>query len=375
MVTPRIIIYGPLTGYSSSFPYTMRSIARGLTDNGIEVAACDTTGMAGGFANGELDDLVESGKVVRYDFSADLSAPIRESGAHTFLTLNPHPMLSRGAKELGLDAVGLFVGDVDEVPFGWVESLKHVDLAVTQSHWMAQVVRKHRDDVLVGLAGVGASFRRASEGPAKVDPFRPVRVLFTCSAIYYPERKAMAQATGALSMLMKAATSPLRVEPRVIVPRRTKAIDLANALDESHLVVCPIGMTQQEMRAQYLWADILLCPSRAEGLGLQPLEVRACGRPVVQTLATGMATHTDGPPLDGVVVVPHGDLAPAWGDFGQAPSVKTQDVYQALCLAIDRLGALHCEAWDNAPAVAEAWSWKNATAGLADWLRQRRVVG
>ena len=101
---------------------------------------------------------------------------------------------------------------------------------------------------------------------------------------------------------------------------------------------------------------------------MQPLEARACGRPVIQTLCTGMADHF-GPAGElescGVVQVEHGPLQPAWGDFGRAPAVTVEAVEAAILSFLARRGKLAQAAMERAAEVASCWSWERTTAALA----------
>ncbi|MGD9381722.1 MAG: LAGLIDADG family homing endonuclease [Candidatus Thorarchaeota archaeon] len=102
-----------------------------------------------------------------------------------------------------------------------------------------------------------------------------------------------------------------------------------------------------------------------------PLEMRACGVPVVQTFCTGHRDHMDpddDPKRWGIVEVKHGDMVPAWGKFGRAPEVLVEEVYQAMLDCINQYSTLQKAAVEMADAVQAQWSWQETTAPLIHLL-------
>jgi glycosyltransferase involved in cell wall biosynthesis len=63
-----------------------------------------------------------------------------------------------------------------------------------------------------------------------------------------------------------------------------------------------------DVRTVYAAADVVVAPSRWEGLSFAVLEALACGRAVVATDVEGMREAIGPPPAAGGVLVPPGDV-------------------------------------------------------------------
>jgi hypothetical protein len=72
----------------------------------------------------------------------------------------------------------------------------------------------------------------------------------------------------------------------------------------------------------------------------------------------------------GIVAVPHGPLAPAWGKFGQAPEVRAEDVYEGIKRAMADWVELKRAALLQAEGVATVWAWERTTMPLVFWLEK-----
>lgn len=265
----------------------------------------------------------------------------------------------------------MHVGDVDMLPADWIEVIKREELTVVPSIWMEDVVRSQvpTANVLVAPHGVGPAFRK--RGPYVQSS---VKLLHFCSSMYYPERKGTPQLLEAITRLVKRGE---QLSLTMVVPMLTKPLRrLLGGMDvEAREVVLvvqrPEGMPAEDVVESYLGCEALVAPSRAEGFGMQPLEARACGRPVVQTLCTGMADHfgpDEHPSSWGVVQVCNGELQPAWGDFGRAPEVTVDAVEEALATFLQRRHELGRVAMDRAAIVGACWAWEVSTAQLAGRL-------
>jgi len=211
------------------------------------------------------------------------------------------------------------------------------------------------------------------------DPDDGFVFLHLCSAVFYPERKGTPQFFEAAEQLVKEGAN---IIARVVFGAKTRGIKklLANLSPEmnnhTQMHFFSGARPQPDIVNIYSGCHAAVFPSRAEGFGCIPLEVRACGIPVVQTMCTGHRDHIDpddDPSRWGIVEIPHGPLEPAWGSFGKAPTVRPQDVYEAMKKCIANYENLREAALDMADAVRTQWSWSETTRPLIEFLRKESV--
>lgn len=131
-------------------------------------------------------------------------------------------------------------------------------------------------------------------------------------------------------------------------------------------VVANPSASQAALAAALRHAHVVCQPSRAEGFGLLPLEARACGVPVVMTKCTGHGEHWA---PDGVVTVPHGNLAPL-DDYpgAMAPTVEMEAIRDALLCAYQTWSSLAEVAMYSADDVRDVWSWEKRNAPVLQAL-------
>jgi glycosyltransferase involved in cell wall biosynthesis len=118
----------------------------------------------------------------------------------------------------------------------------------------------------------------------------------------------------------------------------------------------------------YRQHHVVCQPSRGEGFGMVGLEALASGVPVVATDCTG---HSEwlGRGMDGAVRVHTGPDEPVDdGPDARAPSLRTEDVREALVTAYENWRVLVHDARSSARDVASRWSWAEVTR---KWLAAR----
>jgi hypothetical protein len=376
----RPLVLGKVTGFDS-YPVVLKGILRAMCYHGLEPVVADTGYMGGGIhANGELED--QPITWLESKVTADLTSGILPLVDHDkmLFCLNPTVTLAKGVVEAGYKLVGMHVGDVDKVPLNWLEVMKRETLIVTPSGWMTSVITEGLKGnswaILMANHGVGPAFEPVE--PLDDLPNCDLQFLHCCTSMYFPERKGTPQVVEAFVDLVKDLPGCVRL--MLVFPKLTKPIrkllstipkDIWPLID---VVLHPDGKPADYMAQLYSTVDVVVCPSRAEGFGMQPLEARACGTPVIQTFVTGMSSHLS-KAIDtkdfrgwGVLPVPTGPWERAWGDFGNAPTVAPADVAVAMRAAWEDLTCLTMNADDHADEVREAWRWESTCAELCKWI-------
>jgi glycosyltransferase involved in cell wall biosynthesis len=245
--------------------------------------------------------------------------------------------------------VGYHVGDVDVIPPEWVRYMNRLDLVITQSQWCRQVFSRSGVRVPVHISRAGVD-EACVPGPER-EPGSPLRVVHFNSSDD-GVRKGTPEVIAAMQKL--AGRLPIVVEVDTHSLAMRQAVQRANApglvLAPEHKPLAPDKMA--ELIRSY---DLLLCPSRAEGLGLFPVEFLSCGVPVVATTCTGHSETLE-PGMPGLVPVQVGALAPC-GRVGRAPSLSPDSIVSALKSAVSNYSSLRAAARASAEALGKKWRW------------------
>jgi glycosyltransferase involved in cell wall biosynthesis len=343
----------------------MREIVRAFSSLGLDCISLDIVG-------GEYKSTarcLSSQETAKFA----LGFPPEPRESNLVFAMKPEIQMRRLVAEYGMKLVGLHVGDVSEIPTEWRLIMKYEALVVVPSSWMEWVVRKAGiTNVLVSRHGVQREYLDAPLAP--MPPPGPPKFLHFCSSGIFPERKST---PGVLQAFQRIIREGRVAQLTLVVSELRRPLKkLLGALDGEArarvLVRCmPYGHTPDQLIALYSNHHALLCPSRSEGFGIQALEARALGIPVVQTLCTGMADHLgldDDPRQRGIVPVQHGELVPAWGDFGLAPEVTDKAIYEGMIELIDTYDTIREAAASHADEMI-SWSWESQTRGLAEQLK------
>ena len=339
-----------MTGFSS-YPVVMRGLCGAFEALGFEVVRADLSG------HGDVDPYVVK-RLSLGQFPADGGLP------KLVFAMKPSPQMV-GLVEQGATLVGLHVGDVDQVPAEWRLIMDKEALVVVPSTWMQTIVEPATAAPVV-VSNHGIEQEYIDHGPVPVlASTGPFRFLHFCSSGAYPERKGTPQLLEAFQKLRGPAELSLVVSEMRRPLKRLLGGLPRGIRDDVYVLTRPYGISTAGMIELYAQHHALVAPSRAEGFGLQPLEARALGIPVAQTLCTGFrdGIEVGQDPLSvGVVKIPHGPMVNAWGDFGAAPDVQVADIQAAMEIVIETYSALRAAARD---AEMKQWSWVERTRELA----------
>lgn len=345
----RLVLYGPFDGFAS-YPSVMRGLRNAFMQLGVEVWTANISG------NGDL-----SSRDVH-----SLSVGIMPDNIpSTIFAMKPTIQMGK-LVDSGAKLVGLHVGDVDTVSLEWKTIMERESLVVVPSQWMREVVQPNTNtEVFVAHHGINDSYITHYD-IVPTPSGETFKFLHFCSAGLYPERKGTPQVLEAIAQLPNATVT------LVVSEVRRRLQKLLDGVPKDQVIVQerPSGTPIIEMVRLYENHHVLLAPSRAEGFGLQPLEARALGVPVVQTSCTGFRDALPHP-LEGhgIVLVPHGPMAAAWGGFGMAPALRTEELVTAMRWAQVCYDRLKIAAEDAAWKMAK-WSWIETTKPLVERLKK-----
>lgn len=371
----RVLFVGPLSGFTS-YPVVCKGLVQALTSAGLELDIADTTWD--GSPDHTAPHLMGDDRSIRFLDRKEVMELVQQGkhssgGGGICVAVNPsHHMM--GIKDKGYKLAGMFVGDVDKIPGSWQTLMEQQDVILTPSSWGEHVIRKARieKDVLVCNHGVSPIFQ---PDPSVTRADYSVIFFHACSAIYYPERKGTPQLLEAFSKLAGVQDN---VRLRLFLGGKTKPIQkMLRALDKSVLDKIEIYFREgarepAEICYDYQTNHVGIFPSRAEGMGMMPIEMRACGMPVIQTMCTGHADHLDPslrPRSWGIEVIHHGEMIEAWGSFGKAPMVQPDWIYDSMLNFLTFRDTITEAAQSKADVVRQMWSWEETTAPLVDWIR------
>jgi hypothetical protein len=369
----QVLFVGPVSGYFS-YNVVCKGLLRALTKAGIRPLVADTTWDGSPNhtdAYFETEDVtwLDRRDVTRIAQRGELCDDLPK----LCVAVNPTHHLMEIADK-GVEVAGLHVGDVDEIPPAWRDLIEKEALVLCPSSWMRQVIEMSgvATPAMVLNHGVGPLFTPALEAPSPNE--NPCVLLHPCASVFYPERKSTPQVLEAFTKVVDEGHD---VVLRLLFGLKTKRVKrLLMSVPQHvrpHLQVHfqEGSRPQDEMAEVYRNAHAVLAPSRAEGFGMMPLEARACGVPVIQTLCTGHADHVESDPGSwGIVNVVHGDLQPAWGDYGRAPEVTAQAIYQAVQIFLASRERFVVAARERAASVRHNWSWEKVSEPLVRWIME-----
>jgi len=370
----QILFVGPVSGYTS-YPVVSKGILRALVDAGIRPIVADTTWDGSPDHTEpyfesipELIDFLEAHQVLELINKGILPD---ETIRHC-VALNPSNQLMK-IKKNNIFMIGMFVGDVDKIPDSWKQLMEQQDLILTPSMWGRQVINDAGIDrpITVLNHGISDIFRLPEQ---KVEYGGEFVFFHPCSSVFFPERKGTPQVLKAFERLVLEEED---VMLKLVFGMKSKPLrglmkNLPDSVKRRINVEFRAGARSQDaIRRVYVTSHAGIFPSRAEGFGCMPLEMRSCGVPVVQTFCTGHRDHLDpddDPKRWGIVEIKHGELVPAWGKFGRAPEILVEDVYKSMRDCINQYSSLKRAAINMAEAVQAQWSWQETTAPLVSLL-------
>lgn len=270
----------------------------------------------------------------------------------------------------------------DKIPAEMLEWFpRELDGILSPSEWGAEVVRRelrrvHWADplpVVVCPHGVGPEMRPSWPDHDKlVEAYEKgeFRVLHMTSTL--AERKSTKTLIAAWRRFVATTNVALHSPTLTVVcdPLAIREVEkLVEGLGARHVTVTSAWRwPRAELAAFYRGFHLVVCPSRAEGFGLVPLEARACGVAVAATRCTGHREHIteeDVSPHGAVVEIRHRP-EDAIDDYAgaRAPVVDVGQIEEGLAESFSFWPVHSTNAMALAPGLASEWSWAKKTGAV-----------
>jgi glycosyltransferase involved in cell wall biosynthesis len=367
----RVLFVGPVSGYTS-YPVVSKGLLRAMIEANLQPVVADVTwdgspDHTDPYFEEEADSIIFLQQAQVLDLVQKGIMPF--SHITKCVAVNPSYHLMQ-IKDHGIEVAGMFVGDVDKIPDSWQEIMKKQDVILTPSTWCRNVIQSSgiKNRVIVLNHGVSPAFVPNAEACPPEEKFT---FLHLCSAVFYPQRKGTPQVIEAFDMLINDG---YYADLKIVFGMKSRPVrQLLKKCSEKNIKTYFFdgARPQDEIKKSYESCHVGIFPSRAEGFSMCPLEFRAIEQPVAMTFCTGHRDHLDpddNPARWGIVEIPSGPMAPAWGKFGNAPEVSAEDVYRSMKTCISQYENLKDAAVDMAEAVRAQWSWEATTSPLIEWI-------
>lgn len=271
------------------------------------------------------------------------------------------------------------VCETDQIPQSWVKACNDCDLIVVPSEWCREAFKNSgvRPRILVVNHGVSTDLL----GPAVSTLNEPLRFLHVSGSLSFSARKGTAKLFRAWKRLAEefGPTTPKLLLKMHNTEGTQLALDSAGIRDYVELLPQP-SLSPMEMGQLLRSVDGTIQPSRAEGFGLLPLESRCVGTPNLMTAVTGHADHFS-TLVDCVIPTGPPKLLETQGNsIGKAPTLKTEDVFQAVKRFISNIEYAKKVTMQWSKLNAKNWTWQRVLTPLMRELklcdvRERMALG
>lgn len=347
-MSKNILFYGHFSGWSS-YPTVCKSIANWLYDNkpeGSTLMLCDLRRDADygcvrhipkvdGFTQMQIaqqtaNGITEGAKGVYQPYTALLF------GFPTWWGLLP-------AHER---RIGYHVCDVDTLPSEWILEMGGLDEILAPSSWCLGVFRRHVPKMAASKVPHGITLFDYNMQPRKG---RKLRFAHFCSSPQY-ERKGTLQLANAWVMSGLGQHADLDCFTTFDSSRKDV---LRNSFARVITKPATIPVEFNRLMCDY---DAIICPSRAEGFGIIPLEAAAHGLPVIMSIGTGHAEHAHASSHEDLRLIEE-EMAPCPPGPGHAPGINEEDLSEKLQLLYHKFDFYRGKALEKTERVRSHWNW------------------
>jgi glycosyltransferase involved in cell wall biosynthesis len=344
-----ILFYGHFSGWSS-YPTVCKTLANWLYDNKPEDASlvlCDLR------KESEYSCVRHIDKVDAYSqmcISGQTNDMLPAAAGRVYASYNA--LLFGFPTWWGLlpaheKRIGYHVCDVDTIPSEWALEMSGLTQVLAPSTWCLGVFRRHVPKLPGAKVCHGVQLFDYEQQPWKPD--RKLRFVHFCSSPAL-ERKGTLQLAEAW---VKSGLGKFADLDCYTSFDSSKKETLQTSFSRTVTKTCTLPIEFNRFMRSY---DAVICPSRAEGFGMIPLEAAAHGLPVIMTTDTGHSEHYHASSHESLHLH-SGEWEACPPGPGRAPTLIIDELVEKLRLLHSNYPVYKEAAMDKAPAVREHWNW------------------
>lgn len=348
MTKKNVLFYGHFSGWSS-YPTVCKAIANWLHDNKPEEAQlllCDLR-REGSYECVRHIDRIDPFSQMRISTQNGLGMPegaaniYKEYTALMFGFPTWWGLLPQHERR-----IGYHVCDVDTIPDEWALELQGLDEVIAPSSWCLGVFRHHVPKLKCSKVQHGVHL---FDYDKRVRKSRRLRFVHFCSSPAL-ERKGTAQLARA--WLKSGLGKEVDLDCYATFEASQKEL-MQTAFTRT--ITKPASLPSEFNRLLQTY-DAVICPSRAEGFGIIPLEAACHGIPVLGTSGTGHNEHHfasmhEDLKLDSV------EMGPCPPGPGYAPIIDETQLEAKLQVLVKRFDYFREKSLQKAETVRAHWNW------------------
>lgn len=183
--------------------------------------------------------------------------------------------------------VAFTMWETDRLPREAVQKLNQCQAIVVPCEWNRDAFKASGVRRPITVVPLGVDCDRPRRGPRV--PGQPFRFGMAGRIRNGENRKGLNEGMAAFTKAF-----PASADVELVVKCGEACLAALDVPDDPRITILSVPLSDAEIRDWYAGLDAFLCPSKAEGWGLQPLEAMAAGVPVIAARYGGLAEYFDG---------------------------------------------------------------------------------